>query len=338
MKIAYLFGAGASCQSLPIVNQIPSRILEVIQILKNIENEFSLNEKTVIQEKEYSYSEIKTELISDLKWVLKNSENHASIDTFAKKLYLKRKDDELNKLKRAFSVYFIIEQLINKADNRYDSFYASILKEDFYEFPENMRILSWNYDNQFEKSFSDYTENDEIITNRNFLKVVTKYSYDRTDNSKFCILKLNGSTNLMSDNGFREYQFLTKVNGNLNKENLKNLLKNYAFLARKESKVFSGLSFAWEKFHNERNNIIEKAKNETFDTEILVVIGYSFPFFNREIDREIINNMKDLKKVYFQAPDANNLKERFLSIRDNIEKSNLLERYDLEQFVLPNEL
>lgn len=338
MKITYLFGAGASCQSLPIVNQIPSRISEIIELLEKIENEFSINEKINIQGKEFSSSEIKTELISDLKWVLENSKNHASIDTFAKKLYLKRKADELNKLKRAFSVYFIIEQLINKADKRYDSFYASILNEDYYEFPENMRILSWNYDNQFEKSFSDYTENDDMTVNRSFLKLVTKYSYDRTDNSKFCILKLNGSTNLMSDNGFREYQFLPKVNGDLNKENLENLLKNYVILARKEFNVFSGLSFAWEKFYNERNNIIEKAKNETSDTEILVVIGYSFPFFNREIDREIINNMTDLKKVYFQAPDANNLKERFLSIRDNLEKSNLLERYDLEQFVLPNEL
>lgn len=338
MKITYLFGAGASCQSLPIVNQIPARISKVIEILEKIDNEFSIDEKIIIQGKEFYSPEIKTELISDLKWVLENSKNHASIDTFAKKLYLKDKHNELNKLKRAFSVYLIIEQLLNKVDKRYDSFYASILNEDYTTFPKNMRILSWNYDNQFEKSFSDYTENDDMTVNRSFLNLVTKYSYGRTDNSKFCVLKLNGSTNLMSDNGFREYQFLTKVNGDLNKENLESLLRNYMVLARKEFNVFSGLSFAWEKFYNERNNIIEKAKIETLDTEILVVIGYSFPFFNREIDREIINNMKDLKKVYFQAPDANNLKERFLSIRDNIEKSSLLERYDLEQFVLPNEL
>ena len=48
--------------------------------------------------------------------------------------------------------------------------------------------------------------------------------------------------------------------------------------------------------------------------------------------------MKNVKKVYFQAPDAEILRERFKSIRNDLNDSDLILRYDLEQFLLPNEL
>ena len=115
------------------------------------------------------------------------------------------------------------------------------------------------------------------------------------------------------------------------------IIRNYATLRLGQLQLFSGLSFAWERFGKLEHDIVEYAKGETSETEVLVVIGYSFPYFNREIDREVIGNMKSLQKVYFQAPDADILKERFLSIRDDIESSSLLPRFDLEQFLLPNE-
>ena len=48
--------------------------------------------------------------------------------------------------------------------------------------------------------------------------------------------------------------------------------------------------------------------------------------------------MDKLKKVYFQAPDADSLKERFLSIREDIPANMLVSRFDTKQFLLPNEL
>ncbi len=52
-------------------------------------------------------------------------------------------------------------------------------------------------------------------------------------------------------------------------------------------------------------------------TTILVVIGYSFPFFNREVDKKIINNIKKsgnlFKKIYYQDPikDGQQLRSQF---------------------------
>jgi hypothetical protein len=95
----------------------------------------------------------------------------------------------------------------------------------------------------------------------------------------------------------------------------------------------SALSFAWEK---QDEDIIDFAVTETKDTEVLVFIGYSMPYFNREIDRKIIRNMQNLKKVYFQSPESESLKDRFKTVRNDIEE--LISVNDLKQFYLPGEL
>lgn len=339
MKITYLFGAGASRQSLPIVNEIPQRVRDVIELLKSSEYKLSDTEKYDDLKLTISKSEVQKTLIDDLEWLLANSENHASIDTYAKKLFIKRNYNELDRLKAAFSVYLIIEQFLKVADKRYDSFYASILNENYHEFPQNLRVLSWNYDSQFEKSFAEYTDQKELSTNQAFLSIITKYSYDKPNNSKFCLLKLNGTTNILQDSGWRQYNFINEYQDSLSIQHLDTIIRNFAALRlAKNIKLFSGLSFAWERYGKPENDIISHAKNETKDTEILIVVGYSFPYFNREIDREIIGNMTELRKIYFQAPDADILKERFLSIRTDISNENLLSRYDVGQFLLPNEL
>lgn len=154
-------------------------------------------------------------------------------------------------------------------------------------------------------------------------------------NDRFRILKLNGCTDCFAEINWEDYTFsIHKLN---------TITKKFAELKTKAvDDKSSGLSFAWEEEHRgfAYDEIVSMSLQETADTEILIVIGYSFPFFNREIDREIIRNMTQLKKVYFQAPDpdANILKERFLSVREDIPDNNLITRFDVGQFLLPNEL
>jgi len=99
------------------------------------------------------------------------------------------------------------------------------------------------------------------------------------------------------------------------------------------------LTFAWENTPLS-NSIIENATLATSKTYVLVVIGYSFPFFNRVVDRRIINSMINLEKVYFQAPkeDVNNLITRFKAIRSDFKKLDPEPIEDIKQFFLPPEL
>jgi len=100
---------------------------------------------------------------------------------------------------------------------------------------------------------------------------------------------------------------------------LKHFIKNYLLIVHsRKSGIFSKLSFAWEDYERPEQNIINKVTTSTKDTEVLVVIGYSFPFFNREVDRKIIGEMKNLKKVYFQDKNPHNIKLRFQAIRNDL--------------------
>nr|WP_288210272.1 hypothetical protein [uncultured Dysgonomonas sp.] len=341
-KVTYYFGAGASYSALPIVNQIPDRIENLISLMKR--DEYKLNSEISYKENNiarFSQLEIQELFIEDLEWLLEKTKNHASIDTFAKKLFITEQDDELKRLKNAFSVFLILEQSITKTNMRYDSFFASILDDDYHPLPNNIKIVSWNYDYQFEKAYSEYTRNSTLSHNQGLLNILNKYSKnsDRIKKDSFEIIKLNGSSNIIST----DWRQLNFYNNNITTPFsigfISDVLHNYAILRFPRPHLYSGLSFAWETFNYEYQiDIVEHTLSMTEETEILIVIGYSFPYFNREIDRKIIGNMKNLKKVYFQAPDAENLKERFLSIRTDIPQDQLLCRHDVGQFLLPNEL
>lgn len=341
-KVTYYFGAGASYGALPIVNQIPDRIENLISLMKR--DEYKLNSEVSYKENNIArFSQLKIQelFIEDLEWLLSKTKNHASIDTFAEKLFITRQDEELKRLKNAFSVFLILEQSITKTNIRYDSFFASILKEDYHPLPNNIKVVSWNYDYQFEKAYSEYSRNNSLSHNQGLLNILNKYSKDndRIKKDTFEIIKLNGSSNIISSE-WRQLNFYENdLSSSFSSDFIIKVLHNYAVLRFASPHLYSGLSFAWESFsYDYQVDIVNHALSMTDDTNILIVIGYSFPYFNREIDRKIIGNMKNLKKVYFQAPDAEMLKERFLSIRSDIPDSMLQIRYDIGQFLLPNEL
>lgn len=335
-KIVYLFGAGASRNALPIVNEIPQKLEELINLLK--QEELQLSDSEIFEdinvknlEPKKSYQE---HLINDLEWLLSESSKHASVDTFAKKLTIKRDYKNLKRLKIALSIFFVFEQTINSPDKRYDSFFASIHNE-LYDFPENIRILSWNYDYQFELSYLEYSDSADITSVQTSMNINHKYgNYRKKD--QFGIYKLNGTTGLFKDRGWNQYMYTTDLNSKINIDYIHRIVRNYT-AALTVSDLYSNFSFAWENETSE-NNIVEMAIEASKDAFALVVIGYSFPFFNREIDRKIIGAMINLKKVYFQAPDAKVLIERFQAIRDDLINIELIPKFDLEQFVLPNEL
>lgn len=335
-KIVYLFGAGASRNALPIVNEIPGRIKNLIALLKRHDLQLSDIDKfddlapQIIESK----NKYQNEIINKLEWLLKESENHASVDTFAKKLTIKRQSSKVNELKIILSIFFIFEQKLNKPDKRYDSFFASIHNR-LYEFPENIRILSWNYDYQFELTYQEYCDQNDILSIQNSLNVNHKYG-DNSKKDSFGIYKLNGTTGLYSDGGWRQYMYVQNLDGEVDIDFIDKVTRNYAAVTYLPN-ISSNFSFAWE-YENPEKSIVQSAVNASKDATSLVVIGYSFPFFNRDIDRKIIGNMKNLKTVYFQAPDANILIERFKAIKDDISGIELIPKFDLEQFVLPNEL
>ena len=91
---------------------------------------------------------------------------------------------------------------------------------------------------------------------------------------------------------------------------------------------------AWE--DNEiSKKMIEIAARAAVESTNLVVIGYSFPFFNREVDAQIITKMGNLRHIYLQVgtQDASGVEVRIRSFVRPIVKIHPIS--DLSQFYLP---
>lgn len=340
-NITYYFGAGASIHTLPMVKQIPDRIEMVLEIIKEHQSLFDIDEPIA-----NNYTTTKKQayftFLNDLIWLHENSKIHASIDTFAKKLFLKQDYKEFDRVKIILSAYLSIEQILNKPDFRYDYFYAAILNKSIRNFPNNFKVISWNYDLQFELAYELFKGNKSISTiddSIRTLNVVSKFTNAEPKLDNFGIYKVNGSAVYSENNGFWNYTFGLNLDFKLEQDALQTLLQAYSSLKEFKSKVNCLLSFSWEDDFNRSNtNIIQKTISATKNTEYLVIVGYSFPFFNRDIDRQLITEMKGLKKVYFQSPTANEMIERFSSIRPDIELKNLIPISGLSEFYLPNEI
>ena len=342
-RIVYLFGAGASfgkraeddkdeiLEGLPIVSEFPVQIEKLI-------------EKICEEEKQPKFYGIKTEpweydkLKEEFKWLKETSESHQTIDTFAKKLWVTDKA-EYERLKAALSAFLTLEQLFLNPDKRYDAFFANILGSSSSKLPNDMSILSWNYDCQFEIAYAAYNKSKSINDIWEDLKIIGKttkvYISDKTD---FSIIKLNG-TALTFENKGRYTKFFDPIYGRADRDKLG--FVHWSQL-NGANNVSNALSFAWEETESVFYDDIKQKVN---DTEVLVVIGYSFPYFNREVDRTIVQNMKNLEKVYIQDPYCEDVKESFEAVLsdEQLEKVEngqikIVPKKNTKQFVIPNEM
>jgi hypothetical protein len=166
---------------------------------------------------------------------------------------------------------------------------------------------------------------------------------------------------LLHLNGIAGYSYDTKSEKKVNKfinESIElvrqkdlNHLNRYdkACVIKDIFKLFSSddeslmISFAWEKeFESKRdyyfaNSKLEYAKALARGTDILIVIGYSFPYFNREVDKEIFAEMPTLKKIYFQDPqlDGQYLYNQFNLLKDKVKVEHIK---DVNNYFVPYEL
>ena len=323
-KITYLFGAGASCGTekvpcLPLVKDIALRLRSFRTGFDGFSTEGDL---------QTSISEIRQGLV----WLEAECENHSSIDTFAKKLFLKgdKGQDKLYDLKCLLTLFFIDEQFKRAKDFRYDSFFASILGTSF-SLPK-VQIISWNYDHQFELSFRGFTD-ESLSNNQNKLGVITPFN--QIPQQEFSIYKLNGSATFYEPQSKFPEQDPFLIDPTIDRR--VHILKLYK--ESKEKRLLPAISFAWEEKTPQfvKRNVVDLAREAIKGTDVLVVIGYSMPFFNREVDSDLIRTM-NLKKVYIQDLYPIGIKERFLTIKPEFRNLEIVEKTATDQFLLPGEL
>lgn len=302
-NITYLFGAGASAGTdvdnpiIPLVKHFPDKI-----------HEFRTWVGNTVLNPNHGLSNVQEDIIKDLTFAHRGCKEHASIDTFARELSLKEKTEELNTLKRVLDAFLIYCQFNDfKLDKRYDAFIAGILTRalnDELVFPGTIKILSWNYDIQFELTSRNYIEKigDEAVT-RYMLQMIPHQSNFKIIPNWFSYVKLNGSSGaeIIDDSYQRKWQeYITFIESPSDEKFLSQLLRSYR--ERNNKSIVPALTFAWEHSPMAMHSL-ESAKAIAEITNTLIVIGYSFPSFNRAVDKALIRAMKNLREIIIQVPD-----------------------------------
>ena len=351
-KIIYYIGAGASYgqsdarevidkgtenerlivrEGLPVVNEIAKSLLTFKMAVEDAHIE---SERIYVFDKQKnagsSINQYRIELIRDIDNIHKASLEHVTIDTYAKKLFLTRRYEEFKRLKNVLCAFFVWAQLEGKPDQRYDTFLASILQMNNLYFPRDISVVSWNYDSQFEIAYRYYSPNGTLPI---YEKKVDDIFPPLKDHGR--IFKVNGSAN------FGDFNAVNAIIKNNEVEPIIQLIEYYGDLYKDTSELgfqfHSHLSFAWED-SDKSNQLMEAIKLTTTDAETIVVIGYSFPYFNREIDRTIFSAMPNLKTIYIQDPNPNAVEPSLKAILPEGSKVNIELQKDCTQFYLPREL
>jgi hypothetical protein len=297
-KVTYIIGAGASAKALPTIKQNSYGIMGFADSLDYFAE--SLRTRKDLAE---THRDFVTNLCKRIKEVAKGTREFGTPDTYAKFLNLKKRESELIELKEVLAIYFLIEQLINKrTDDRVLVFLTTVM-EIGEVFPTNIKLLSWNYDIQFQLAAQNFRK-EAFKKSGAFVKSPPLIEYyphlgihssnDQSD--EFSLIHLNGIAGYYSNGSIALNPFHDK-----NKYDLNEIISK---IAEFEIQLQNLITFAWE-YEPTYNKALQIAKRIVLDTDILVVIGYSFPFFNRKVDAEIFESLKSsgtLKKIIYQDP------------------------------------
>jgi hypothetical protein len=338
----YYLGAGASIQAIPTIDGLRDRINELKIYLDGF---ISGNQNSAsFQQFDHNIRNHQNTLRNikdDLEYLYRESETHQTVDTLARKLFLIEDYENLKKLKRGLVSYFFFEQCVGFGkskyefllDKRYDNLISSIAYKENGRIllRDDIKIITWNYDLQIEHALQNYTydlinnikANHQIHPNQNSFNLT---SGDLIDPTKFSMFKLNGNAFLdkvfqyEGANGLTPHDINIKRNTQVyNQQHIGNYLVDFERLFPEgkltDADVFQYFNFAWEKeekysgFNNMLDNIIKVITS----TERLIIVGYSFPFFNAEIDRQLLTACRP-KEVIIQDLYPELIKERLLEL------------------------
>lgn len=340
LNITYYLGAGASYNALPVWEGQAKSMMEVAhEVLMNIEAS------------KHSYSkpgnnprfDFLNSFFKKLHYFGIRAKEYGSIDIYAKKLFLNKDQPELNELKSCVSVYFDLwesgllecsnndNKKYSKIDQRYLSLLSVLLTSSEKEilFNERISFISWNYDLQVESAFESFlNKKNSSITN-----LVTNLNNDRDT-----IIHLNGYRGVLSENG-EHYDTVTKDSYTTLNQYLDKLYKRKVQFVNSDDSFLGSIKYGWEMGSTKK----AQAKKVMSQTDILVIIGYSFPAFNRQIDQELISEFEknsDYRKVIYQDPNANEdlVKNLFHpSTEVHLEKLNKSQFYIPHEYLAPSE-
>ena len=347
-KITYWFGAGASYHSVPIQKKLTQSMYDFADYLESLPSRDSY-----FDHKNPLYND-RAHLSTLIKEYCKRAFEYGTIDTVARKLWFSFADNDLDVLKFCVDSYFswwhyrtitnpkAIPYLNNdkkeqyeSIDHRYFGLLAILLNRNnsqwAHQLDKNINFLTYNYDLQLECAICELSgitfDTGFFLENLN-TGMLPKDSKDFKNRQ---IIHLNGHSAFhLNKNG--------ELSPNFRQQNLQTEKTFYAtlikqFRERNENNIGKDISYAWEMDDDK----LKRSREILSEIDHLVIVGYSFPAFNRRIDLELLTNLKSSAKVTLQ--DCNPQEEALHSILpEDIPRENIKLKKQVEQFFIPPEI
>jgi hypothetical protein len=321
-KYLYLLGAGASRNAIPLVSEFPTRLHEFASRLEGIapKNKYGASGQS-LNDTHWGFA--REELRKAIIWLEKEASRHASVDTYAKKLFFRGDRDALRRLKAVLSAYLVIEQSQKYVDARYDAFFAHVLELDDdrkIRLPEQMIILTWNYDTQLEKAFYGFCEDENLA--------IERITFNRNQ-----VYRVNGCCGT-NPPGRIGKAFRSTMRTDTSASSWNAGIKLFEEYLSDSSSSETDIRFAWE---DSTSSLLNNRLDLPNEISSIIIIGYSFPYFNREIDNQIFKHFYSVEKIYLQYPEGVHatIEERLSGLIPPDTK--IIHRKDTETFFIPDD-
>lgn len=311
-EITYLFGAGASYYSMPLVENFGNRFKVFTDFLRN------------------TVPNAKNGFMAECEQFSQQVKNHLSFDTFFKKMFHLPENDDVQKFKVVLLIFFLYEGLLDISNNevfnnteankdkygvkrgnidpRYEALVAGLLypSKDKFSLITKVNFLTWNYDVNLITAIKNFKSSK--VPFADFFKLYEESLNRFVFDEKLQLIHLNGRVfhpQYSKTEVSNEYSLMVELTA---------LINEYY---NKESKVWDfskQISFSWETLDDTDLRFgkpvhIAEAIDAVRRSDIIVIIGYSFPLYNRLIDSAILNQSNlNGKTVFIQDPHAEELK------------------------------
>ena len=343
-NVTYLLGAGASYHACPIWKEQAMKMIAMA----------NSNLPPIVRDEQSKSSQLPNSenIILDIGYFGNKALEYGTIDTYARKLFLTDQTSELRRLKVAVSMFFTLWQIARipdlktrklngkivkyeDIDLRYIQLLAAITDFDYQNnviVKPNINFVTWNYDLQLELAFKKFNHNNTSWDN---LSQRLKFR-NLEENEKLQICHLNGYHGFYQNKDV-ELDFLTLSDSN--DKSIPSVLDEIDYIPtsakRKKISLSNHINYAWES-NPKSVRIRDQAQAIFKQTDILVIIGYSFPNFNKEIDKTLFDNLKGRSTtIIYQDPNAS---KSFIEQLVNPSETDIITITDkMDNFYLPYE-
>ncbi|WP_259016277.1 hypothetical protein [Emticicia fluvialis] len=328
-KITYYLGAGASAATIPVVSDFKNTPKHILKFFEDYEKNCNIK-----LESYYPFVKNIKDLFTRFSYAF---EKVCSMDTLAKRYFQTDfRDENYYDYKLFLEVIFTFYHFIqidkikfqntniessnisfskSYPDSRYENLIRTVgeKRSDAYnmlkvEIPNNFQFITWNYDLLFESTIANDLHNINSGSAFEIYKYIRGANINPEAYNGANILKLNGTCIQMHC----VWDIVEKENNAIN-DSYEDTAKRYIKVLEKihnhhhdfakigGTKESSSIRFAWESESND--GIKTKLESIATATEIVVLIGYSFPSVNRKIDEFFFKNLKPEAIVYVQGKD-----------------------------------